>query len=422
MNLEVTKVFDDFIQGITQGKTVHIFEGGARSSKTYSIMQMLILICFARTGKMEDDLTALSTFYHKPPFKITIARAKLTWTKATVLKDFNSIIEQYEIPITPEFNQNRAEQVYFINGSEISFIGLDEPFKLHGRSQDFIWINEAMETDWNDVKQLLIRTNLLKIFDYNPSALDHWVYDKVGTRKDAIIYHSTLLDNDFLPEGVRDEILRLEPTEENIKQGTADRVAWEIYGLGKRAAIKGRIFENWNIINTFPECKWIVYGMDFGYANDPTALIRVGFSEGSLILDELIYETGLTNQDISDILKRFELNREDEIFADAAEPKSIEEIYRNGLNIKPAPKGQDSIVNGISTIKQYPIKITEQSLNIIREFKNYKWLEDKNGSLINKPIDNFNHAIDAVRYAVAGKLNEKITQSIIHTVERKNRY
>jgi len=418
----VTKVFDDFMDGLKKGKKVHVFEGGARSSKTYSIMQMLILLCIASTSRMDDDLKFLtSVFSHKPPFRFSIARARLTWTKATVLKDFNDITHLIGIPFTPEFNPNRAEQIYFINGTEFDFIGLDEPMKLHGRAQDLTWINEAMETNWNDVQQLLIRTGGLKIFDYNPSALNHWVYDKVATREDAITYYSTMLDNDFIDKGVKEEILRLEPTAANIQQGTADITAWKIYGLGQRAALKGLIITNWEITKEFPaECRWVVHGLDFGFTNDPTTCIKIGLSEGVLYVDELFYKTAMTNADIDQALQNSKVTYYQELFADSADPKSIEELRRHGWNIKGAAKGPDSVNAGIDIIKRYKIFVTERSLNVIRELKNYKWKEDKNGDMINIPVDNFNHAMDALRYAVTSKITQQQPHHMLYVPARSN--
>ena len=176
--------------------------------------------------------------------------------------------------------------------------------------------------------------------------------------------------------------------------------------------VEGLIFPVFEIIDEFPDVSHF-YGMDFGYTNDPTAMIRIGLQGEDLYLDEGIYETGLTNQDIAARLRMIGIRpKMDELFADSAEPKSIEEIYREGFNIKGAIKGKDSILNGIDIIKRFKIHITKNSVNTIKEFRNYRWIEDKNGNLTNKPIDDFNHAIDAIRYGVLMKVHRPRRQMV----------
>lgn len=392
LRLKATPVFHKLAQAT---KPIKALEGGARSSKTWSIIQYLITECYRNTG-----------------LRITITREKLTWLKATVLKDLEEITKAYNIPITPEINSRRAEQEYFINGNEWSFIGLDEEQKLFGRKQDIAWVNEAISDNpvtgmsWKSFAQLEVRTTKQIILDYNPKATIHWIYDKILSRPDVDYIHSTMLDNPFLEQKLRETILGYEPTTENIINGTADETMWRIYGQGLRGDIKGLIFQKVNYVKEFPPCRWVVYGLDFGYTNDVTSLVKIGLSQGGVYGQELLYETGLTNQDINEKFKQLGITKRDEIVADSAEPKSIEEIRRMGYNIKAAVKGPGSVNYGIQILNQQPLFITEDSINWKNEAANYKWKVHSNGQSLNEPIDAFNHCWDAARYAASHKLGK----------------
>jgi phage terminase large subunit len=250
---------------------------------------------------------------------------------------------------------------------------------------------------WEDWQQLIFRTTGKIIIDYNPSDEFHWIYEKVKTREDADFYITTYKDNPFLEPEIIAEIERLKYTDENY---------WKVYGLGQVGAAKSLIFTI-NLTDAIPDnARLLSYGMDFGYTNDPTTLVGVYLYDTNLYIDELLYRTNMTNQDIAKELDRLGIGRRDEIYADSSEPKSIEEIYRMGWNIKPATKGQGSVNIGIDMLKRYAINVTKRSTNSIKEFRNYKWKEDKNGNVLNEPVDFFNHSIDACRYATYAKLSK----------------
>ena len=372
-------------------------EGGSRSGKTWSIF--LFFILKALRGQK---------------ITVTIVRDKLSWIKSTLLKDFQDIVEKFGIEVIPEININRAEQVYYINGSEFAFYGLDYSEKLHGRSQDWFWINETMEVGKKHFDQLEMRTRIGGILDYNPYDDLHWVFD-LQKRPDVTVIKSTMLDNvRFLPKQIIDKIKSYEPTEENIKNGTADNYMWEVYGRGEKARLQGAIFTNWDIIDSIPEsAKFVGYGMDFGYTNDPTTLIGLYTMDNELYVNQVLYKTGMTNQDIASEFRNMGVGNLDEIYADSSEPKSIEEIRRNGFNIRGVTKGQDSVMYGIDLLKQYKIHITKKSAELELELRRYKYMEDKLGKTINKPIDTFNHGIDALRYVAIMKLGKKPTLQFI---------
>lgn len=378
---EATPVFEKLNDADT---FIRVLEGGARSSKTYSIIQWIIIQCLQK------------------PVRVTCCRAKMTWIRPTILHDFVDILQSYGL--YNEVNHNKTESIIKVGLGEVSFTGLDEPQKLQGRKQDIVWINEAMEASYPAFRQLEMRTEGNIILDYNPSLTSHWIYDRVLTQDKVAFIHSTQIDNPFLDANVRKTILSYEPTPENIAKGTADETLWKIYGLGLRAQHKGIVFPNVRYVNQLPESNDTWYGMDFGYTNDPTAVVELRKQGGQLWVREVIFETGLTNQDINARLKGL-IPKNAKIIADSAEPKSIEELRRMGWQIEPAKKGADSVNSGISTLKAYQINVLESSLNLKKEFENYKWREDRaTGEPMNEPVDVFNHGMDALRYVALNKL------------------
>lgn len=388
---------------------VVVMEGSSRSTKTFSIIQYILM--------RHQETKGLTT---------TISRKRLTWIKGTVLVDFFEIaMEQFGLPGPDSDNWNKSEMTYKVNGGEISFIGLDEPQKLHGRKQDIAWINEAVEADKKDFNQLVIRTKEKIILDYNPSYEQHWIYDSVVPRDDCQFMKSTYKDNPFLSPDIIEEIERFKPTPENIRQGTADEVNWKIYGLGERAAHRGLIFGQVEICKDLPpsnEWKKVFYGLDFGFTNDPTALTMIVLAHGQLFFKQLIYKRGLTNiinpmnpkQDsIQGKLIQLGIPKNATIWADAAEPKSIADLNNCGWwGVKPADKGPDSIITGIDTIKRFKCFITEDSIDAIKEKNNYKWKEDKSGNPTNEPIDAWNHFWDSVRYPVYMEMRRPVVSSL----------
>ncbi len=360
-------------------KKIIVEQGGTRSGKTYNILLWIIFYyCNKNTGKT-----------------VTIARKTFPALRSSVMRDFFDILRKHEIYNEDYHNKSNSE--YILNGNLIEFISLDQPQKVRGRKRDLAFLNEANEFYWEDWQQIVFRTTGRIILDYNPSDSFHWIYDKVVPRDDCDFLQTTYKDNKFLDKSIKMEIERLQFTDNDY---------WRIYGLGERGSSRATIFQ-FSVVDEVPaDVKILSYGLDFGFTNDPTSMVAVYKDGENLYLDELLYHTNLTNPDISDKFAELQLTRQDEIFADSAEPKSIEELYRMRWNVKPTAKGADSVMAGIDMLKRYKIHVTSSSLNIIKELQNYKWQEDKNGNLLNKPIDNFNHAIDATRYAVWNKLSK----------------
>lgn len=343
-------------------------QGGTSSGKTYAILQVLFTIL------VQEKATATVVGQDIPNLKAGALRDALNIFEGS--KSLKSLIESY----------NKSDRVFtFNNGSILEFKSYEDSQDAKSGKRDYLFINEANGISYDIYEQLSLRTSKREFLDYNPNA-EFWAHDLKG--KDSVeFFYSDHRHNPFVPQRIRDKI-------EVLKE--KDYELWKVYARGKTGKIEGLIFRNWEIITEVPaHANLIGSGMDFGFTNDPTTVIDVYEADGELIVDELVYETGLTNKDIESRIK----GKRNRIIADSADPKSIEELTRMGFRIEGAKKGPDSVINGIDILKRYHIKITQRSVNTRKEFSNYKWKVDKaTGKAINEPVDFMNHAIDAVRY------------------------
>ena len=363
-------------------KRICVLQGGTRSGKTYSILLALIEFAYKNQNK---------NLY------ITIARKTFPALRGTAMRDFFEILKSENL--YDERLHNKSSGLYLLFGNNFEFISVDQPQRVRGRKRDVLFLNEGNEFSFDEYTQLALRTTYKIIIDFNPSDEFHWLYKQIidADRDDLDFHISTYKDNPFLDIETIKEIERLKQVDENL---------WRVFGEGLRGISTENIFPQFNIIDSIPEnAKEIAFGLDFGYSADPTTLVKVYKHDLDLYIDELIYEKGLTNQDIANKMKDLNIDRRLECFADSSEPKSIEEIYRMQVsNIKPAKKGADSIRIGIDVMKRHKLNITKRSVNTIKEFRNYKWIKDKNNEITNRPVDAFNHSIDAVRYVCLNKL------------------
>ena len=362
---------------VNTDKKIIINQGGTRSGKTYNILLFIIFYYCLRNNKKI----------------ITICRKTFPALRATVLRDFIGILRKYDLYSEDKHNKSSSE--YSLFGNLIEFISLDQPVKVRGRKRNLLFINEANELYYEDWQQLLFRTSEKIILDYNPSEEYHWIYDKIIPRNDASFLKTNYLDNPFLEKTLVDEIERLKYTDEEY---------WQIYGLGEKGISKAVIF-NYYEYNIIPsDAEFISLGMDFGFTNDPTALVKIYKKDLNLYIEEMLYRTMMTTNDIHNFLKDNIINQT--IYADSAEPRIIEELRRMGWNIRPSLKGRDSINAGIDLLKRYKLHIHKDSKNAIQEFRNYKWKEDRSGKLTNIPEDKNNHITDAVRYGTYSILSK----------------
>lgn len=352
-------------------------KGGTRSGKTYAVMQLLLVI--ATTLKRS----------------ISVVSESLPHLKRGALKDFREILEREGLVEGRDYYENKTDLTFtFPNGSTIEFFSVDNWGKVKGSRRDILFINECNRISYETYRQLTVRTTETIFLDWNPDN-EFWYEEHIAQRDTTAEIHSTYLDNPYLDKA---QIAEIESNRYNEQW-------WRVYGLGLTGHIEGTIYRPFIQIDELPEARSRmrhVYGLDFGYSNDPTALVDVYIDEAGrkIYVDEIIYETGLLNSDIAQRMAENNISKATEIFADAAEPKSVDEIGRKvyRYNVKPAYK--KDLLSQIQFLQQFEIYVTTSSLNVIKESRQYKWKEDRDGNAVNEPIDAFNHAMDALRYAV----------------------
>lgn len=374
-------------------KKININRWWTRSGKTFNLLQLFLF--WLLYWRVDED-----RYFEK--WILTVVRKYSSTLKSTAMRDFEEIIDIYWV--RDKIAINKSDKTYKVWERTVEFIGADDQQKLRWWKRDILYCNEANELTYRaEFFQLLIRTKYKIFIDFNPDDEYIWINTELEQKrriseKDVRVIVSTYKDNPYLSEWEIKEIERLEKT---------DKAYWNIYGLGNYGKLEWLIYYFEEIPRVPKEAKFIGYWLDFWYTNDPTALVEIYQSWDSLVVNELIYETGLTNQDIIVKLTSLGINWDDEIYADSSEPKSIEEIYRGGFNVKPVTKWADSIQFWIDLVKQYDIKITETSINLKKELRKYSWAKDKEWNPTNKPIDLYNHWLDAFRYLVMMKLTKK---------------
>lgn len=361
-----------------------VIQGGTSAGKTFSILPILI-----------DK--AIKT----PNLEISVVSESVPHLRRGALKDFLKIMQLTKRYIPNQYNKSYLKYE-FTNGSYIEFFSVEDEGKLRGARRNILYVNEANNIPYEAYLQLSIRTDGDIFIDFNPTNR-FWAHTEVLNEPDAEHIILTYKDNEALSEEV---IRTLEANREKAKTSSYWANWCNVYLDGQNGNLEGLVFSDWDAIDTIPdESTLIGYGMDFGFTNDPTTCVAVYKVDSTLILDEVIYRKGLSNSEISDLLKEF--NVRGEIIADSAEPKSISELRKYGHKIKGAKKGKDSILYGISVLQNYEIRVTKRSLNLKEELNKYYWLKDREGNQINKPVDAFNHAIDAVRYLAMMKLGKR---------------
>jgi phage terminase large subunit len=355
-------------------KFVKGIQGGTSAGKTFGVLPILIDIA------TKNPLTETS-----------IVAESIPHLKRGAMKDFKKIMLQTGRWFDNRWNATDFKYT-FANGSQIEFFSADNDSKLRGARRDYLYMNEANNMQFHAYTELASRTKLGVYLDWNPTN-EFWFHTELQNDDDVDFIIVNYLDNEACPESALNFINK---AKEKSKTSTYWENWYNVYGLGQLGKLEGVVFNNWEQIDILPtEAKFIGCGLDFGYSNDPTALIGVYEYNDKIIVDEMIYNTSLLNSDIVKLMKQ---DRRLPIWADSAEPKSIEEIRRAGFNIKAVVKGSDSINFGISVLQQKEILVTKSSVNLIKELRNYSWDVDKTGKKLNKPIDNYNHAIDALRY------------------------
>ncbi len=343
-----------------------INQGGSRSSKTYSLCQVLIVYCLQNPNKV-----------------VSIVRKTFPALRATVMRDFFEVLKDLEI--YEKSSHNMSENIYrFSNGSIVEFFSVDDEQKVRGRKRDIGWCNEANELWFEDFQQLNMRTETKMIFDYNPSDSSSWLYEL--PKDESLLIKSTYKDNPFLPESIIRQIEDLARTDEAL---------YQIYALGEKAISKTNIFNTWEFITQKPQrFKNYVYGLDFGY-NHPTALMRVYWCEGDIYIEPVLYESYLTTSELIERFKQLNIEQNVDILADYSRPEIIAEMQNAGYNVNNANKNVKSGLNAVKTFKVW----CKQDENLKKEYENYKW-KKIGDNITDEPVKLYDDAMDAVRYAV----------------------
>lgn len=351
-------------------KRLRVIQGGSSAGKTIAIL--LVLIDIAQSNRK----------------LISVVSETLPHLKRGAIRDFINIMEEHGY--YKEDRWSKTEFTYtFETGSKIEFFSADSSDKVRGPRRDILFINECNNISFETYTQLAIRTNETIFLDYNPVS-QFWVHDELIPNQEHDFLVLTYKDNEALPETIVKE----------IESRRSNKNFWTVYGEGQLGESEGRIFTGWNTIDNVPhEARLERYGLDFGYTNDPSAIIALYYFNGGYILDEIAFNKGLSNKQIADII----LNqpRKALVIADSAEPKSIDEIASYGISIQPCVKGSGSVLYRIQMAQDQQISITKRSTNLLKEYRNYMWLTDRDGRITNEPDHIWSHGMDAFMYALA---------------------
>jgi phage terminase large subunit len=364
---------------------IRVIQGGTSAGKTYSILQFLILYALKRQ------------------VLISVVAESIPVLKKGAYKDFIDIITA--MGYYDENNHNKTDRQYKVGKSTFEFFSADDSSKLRGSRRDILFINEANNVTFESYQELNIRTKLFTFIDYNPSAPFYAHTELIGNEGvDFLIV--TYKDNQFLDKKIVSEIESWE-----AKASTSEYWSnrWKVMGLGQLGIQSGAIYSDWREIDSLPDnAELLGSGLDFGFTNDPSALVSVYRYNGEIILDEKIYQKGLLNSQLAALIKSTDA-KNGVIYADSAEPKSIAELKFYGLQVLPVMKGKDSINYGIQLIQEQPFRVTSRSINLIKELQNYTWMKDKDGNQLSVPIDTYNHILDATRYLFLMKFSKRST-------------
>jgi len=362
-----------------------VIQGGTSAGKTFGVLPILA-----------DKAAKIAGL------EISVVSESIPHLRRGAMKDFIKIMKA-----TGRFNDarwNRSHLRYdFHNGSYIEFFSADQPDKLRGARRDILYVNEANNVDWESYHQLAVRTRKDIYIDFNPTS-SFWAHTEVLKEEDSELLVLTYKDNEALEQTIVNEIEMA-----RTKAETSDYWAnwWKVYGLGEVGSLQGVVFDNWGQVDKIPNgAKLISAGMDFGYTNDPTTCVLLYSFNNEYYFDNILYRKGLSNREIYNELKSVKCL----IYADSAEPKSVAELRTYGLNVTSVKKGTDSVRHGINHLQDKRFYVTSSSIELIKELRAYIWKTDKAGGSLNEPIDSFNHAIDAMRYAVSEKIINTTTK------------
>jgi phage terminase large subunit len=382
-------------------KRTKVIQGGSSAGKTFGIIPILIDKACKSSG-----------------LEISIVSESIPHLRKGALKDFLKIMRATGRFIPERFNKTLL-QYTFGNGSYIEFFSADQEGKVRGPRRNILYINECNNLKFDTYHQLAIRTSDEVWLDYNPSA-EFWVHEELLNDEDSELLILTYKDNEALSDSITKEIEKARakgfhypdlPVEKLFKESNIKNKKWsnwwKVYGLGLTGVLEGVIYSNWQQVATIPEdAECLGYGLDFGFSNDPAAMVGVYRYNGTIYVDEIVYQTGTLNKDLIEIMKAKGVKRNATIYADSAEPKSIAEIQKAGFDCRPCYKAKDHKGHGIQLIQGLDMwNVTSDSVNMIKELRGYLWAQDKEGNKLNKPEDGNDHACDALLYIMNEVLN-----------------
>lgn len=350
-------------------KRIRGVSGGTSASKTISIL--LWLIAYAQTNKNQVISVVSETMPH---------------LRKGAMRDFEDIMKTHNY--WKEALWNSTNSVYtFETDTKLEFFSADQPQRVRGPRRQILFINEANNVTFETFTQLEIRTEKIIWCDWNPVS-EFWWYSDVLGKQDCDFITLTYKDNEALPQSIV----------QSIESKQHNKMFWQVYGLGQLGEAEGRIYRDWQEIDDIPhEARLERYGLDYGYANDPTAIDAVYKWNNALIFDEILHQKGVSNKQIADVLLNLQRAL---VIADSAEPKSNDELVSYGVSLLPSLKGPGSILKGIQYMQNQRVFITKRSINTKKEYRNYLWMTDKEGKIINEPSPIWNHHMDDLRYAV----------------------
>ena len=372
---------------------IRAIPGGTGAGKTIGVLQYLIVIS-------ENDTEPKIT---------SIVSESFPHLRRGAMRDFLNIVKVHNI----QGQWDKTNSVFtFKSNSKIEFFSVDQPDKLRGGRRDRLFINESNNVSFEAFEELEVRTKEIIILDWNPVS-EFWYYTQLKeNRTDVEELTLTYEDNELLSK----------ETVQSIEQRRSRKGWWQVYGLGQLGEVEGRIYSGWRILEEMPfEAKIVCYGLDFGYTNDPSVILSLYYLDGGYILDELAYSSGMLNKDIADVI----LSQEEPhviVYADSAEPKSIDEIKKYGVNILGTKKGRDSVSFGIQLIQDQKISVTSRSVNLIRDYRNYLWKTDRQGKVLNVPEHEYSHGMDALRYAITASHQKFLNQEDFMRKYRANTF
>jgi len=375
-------------------KRIRAIQGGTSAGKTIGVLEVLIDLA------QRDETPTITS----------IVSESFPHLKRGAMLDFLNIMQQHRY--FQDKRWNKTDYTYtFETGSKIEFFSVDQPGKVRGPRRDRLFVNEANNISYETFDQLEVRTKDFIIMDWNPVS-EFWYYDKVANRDDCEHIILTYKDNEALDERII----------ASIEQRKDRKGWWQVYGEGQLGEVEGKIYKDWQIIDELPfNARLERRGLDFGYTNDPTAIVDIYYYDGGYIIDELCFQRGMQNKQIADTIKNA-IIPETLVIADSAEPKSIDDIKSYGINILPTEKGADSVRNGISLVQEQRISVTKRSINVIKEYRNYLFIVDKDGKVTNEPEHEYSHSMDAIRYGLTSILKKPVIKQFVQSAPVDNYY